>query len=263
VDCVTTEPQEIRFARDSGHSPGGIFINGAFMLTADAITFRNGMNIELSVYAEPKVIVTRSISFKLDRALDDHGNALLPQTSRRVFGRRFRTGSRQLPMPFQRSPQDVSRISVFQGSVTIAVQTSAQTWEIADPLFMSPATRLVDSIPVTIDSFTSARGGESYELQASIPSGWSSKGAQDEIMELLRNRLKVQDANGNLLLLGTVDARGTNDGTEISATFNTAPQPNGAHTGPPVKLAWDIPAETRKLVVPFDFKDLPINDPFN
>jgi len=272
VDFVSAEPQEIRISRDSGHSPGGTCISGAFMLTADAMTFRNGMNVELSIFAEPKVVVTRSISFKLDSALDDRGNALLPQTSRRVFGRRFRTGSRQLPMPFQRPPEEVNRIGVFKGSVMIAIQTVSQNWEIPDPLSMAATfpraqreeqTRLVDSIPVTIESFTASHGGDSYELQATIPSVWSSKGAQDEMMELIRKRLKVLDSDGKPLLLGSVDARGTNDDTEITADFNRAPQPDGSSTGAPVKLIWDIPAETRSLVVPFSFKDLPINDPFN
>jgi len=263
VDCVSAEPQEIRISRDSGHTPGGTCINGAFMLTADALTFRNGMNVELSIFSEPKVVVTRSISFKLDCAVDERGNALLPQTSRRVLGRRFRTGSRQLPMPFQRPPEEVSRIGVFRGSVTVAIQTLSQNWEIDGPVSMSPTTRLVDSIPVTIDSFTPSHGSDSFELQASIPSAWSSKGAQDEMMELIRKRLTVLDAEGKPLLLGSVDSRGTNDGTEVSADFNRAPQPDGSSTGPATKLIWDIPAETRDLVVPFEFKDLPINDPFN
>jgi hypothetical protein len=270
VDCVSAEPQEIRMSRDSGHSPGGTCISGAFMLTADAMTFRNGMNVELSIFAEPKVVVTRSISFKLDSAVDERGNMLLPQTSRRVFGRRFRTGSRQLPMPFQRPPEEVNRIGVFKGSVTVAIQTVSQDWEIVDPISIrtpfpqgEEKTRLVDSIPVTIESFTASHGGDSYELQASIPSAWSSKGAQDEMMELIRKRLKVLDADGKSLLLGSVDARNTNDDTEISADFNRAPQPDGSSTGVPVKLIWNIPAETRSLVVPFEFKNLPINDPFN
>ena len=82
-------------------------------------------------------------------------------------------------------------------------------------------------------------------------------------MELIRKRLTVLDAEGKPLLLGSVDSRGTNDGTEVSADFNRAPQPDGSSTGPATKLIWDIPAETRDLVVPFEFKDLPINDPFN
>lgn len=261
VDYLTSEPQEIRIARDSGHPPAGTCVAGAFLITADPIVFRNGMNIELSVYGEPKVVVTRAISFKLERTEDDHGNPLLPQTSRRMWGRRFRTGSRQLPMPFQRPPDEVSRIGRLKGTLNVVIQTATDTWEVRDPASMSATTRLVDSVPVTLESFFPARaGGEGYELQAALPTGYNSRGTQDEITELIRKRMKVLDENGRALNPPVVDSRGTNDGAEITADFTL---PKGGRPGSPSRIVWEIPVETRQLVVPFDFKNIPINDPFN
>lgn len=264
VDYLITEPQDIRIARDSGHPPAGMFVSGAFLITADPIVFRNGMNIEVSVYGEPKVVVTRAVSFKLERAEDDHGNPLLPQTSRRMFGRRFRTGSRQLPMPFQRPPDEVSRIGRLKGSITVVVQVASDTWEVKDPAAMTATTRLVDSVPVTLESFFPARaGGEGYELLAALPVGFNSRGTQDEITELMRKRMKVLDDNGRALTQSTPDSRGTNDGAEITTDFTPVNSPDGGRVGAPAKIVWDIPTETRQVVVPFDFKEIPINDPFN
>ena len=264
VDYLTSEPQEIRIARDSGHPPGGIFISGAFLVTADPMVFRNGMNVELSVYCEPKVVMTRAISFKLDRAEDDHGNPLLPQSSRRMFSRRFRTGSRQLPMPFQRPPEEVSRIGRLKGTIDVIIQTAADAWEIRDPASMSATTRLVDSVPVTLESFFPSRsGGEGYELLANLPAGFNSRGTQDEITELIRKRMKVLDDHGLPLTLSVVDTHGTNEGTEITADFTPVSPPQGGRVGPPASILWDIPTQPRRLTVPFDFKNLPINDPFN
>jgi hypothetical protein len=264
VDYLTTEPQEIRISRDSGHPPAGMCISGAFLVTADPIVFRNGMNIEVSVYGEPKLVVTRAISFKLERAEDDQGKPLLPQTSRRMFGRRFRTGSRQLPMPFQRPPEEVSRIGRLKGTINVVVQTATDAWEVRDPATMSATTRLIDSVPVTLESFVPARaGGEGYELLANLPAGFNSRGTQDEITELIRKRMKVVDENGRALTLSMVDSRGTNEGAEITADFTPVSRPEGGRVGPPAKILWDIPTETRQLVVPFDFKEIPINDPFN
>lgn len=264
VDYFTSDPQEVRVARDSGHTPGGTCVSGAFLVTVDAMTFRNGMNIEVSVYGEPKVTITRAASFKLERAEDDQGHPLLPQTSRRFFGRRFRAGSRQLPMPFQRPPEEVSRIGRLKGTLDVVIQTATDLWEIRDPASMSATTRLIDSVPVTIESLTPGRaGGEGYELLITLPSAWSSRGTQDEITELVRKRLTVLDAAGRKLSLGMVDSRGTNEGAEITAVFTPAPQGDGNRTGPPTKLVWDIPSQTRQWSVPFDFKNVPINDPFN
>jgi hypothetical protein len=263
LDCVSVEPQEIRVARDSGHAAGATCIAGAFLLTADALTFRNGMNVELSVYGEPKLSVIRAVSFQLDHAEDDHGNPLLPQTSRRALSRRFRTGSRQLPMPFERPPEEVSKIASFRGTMTVAIQTSATTWEVPDPLSMQPCTKLVDSIPVTIESLTPSSDGESYEFQASLPAGWSSKGIQDEMAELVRKRLKFLDADGHPLAVGSADARGLGDVTRITAEVSRTPEDGSPKAGPPAKLIWQVPTRTRSVVVPFDFKNLVINDPFN
>lgn len=264
VDYLNSEPQEIRIARDSGHPPAGTFISGAFLVTADPIVFRNGMNIEVSVYGEPKVVVTRAVSFKLERAEDDHGNPLLPQTSRRMFGRRFRTGSRQLPMPFQRPPDEVIRIGRLKGSINVVVQTAADIWEVKDPATMTATTRMVDTVPVTLESFYPARsGGEGYELLAALPIGFNSRGTQDEITELIRKRMKVLDENGQALTVSMVDSRGTNDGAEVTADFIPSTLRGGVRIGSPAKIIWDIPTETRQLVVPFDFTEIPINDPFN
>jgi len=263
VDYISTEPQELRIARDSGHSPGGTCVSGAFLLTADPVTFRNGMNIELSIYAEPKVVVTRAISFKLDVAEDDKGTKLLPQTSRRFWGRRYRTGSRQLPMIFQRLQEEATRVGRFKGTVTVAIQSESETWVVDDPLSMSPATRLVDTLPVTLESFTATHNSEGYELLVAVPNGWSSRGAQDEMIELIKSRMKVLDAKGHALTLSSTEGRSLNDGSEITVTLTPTILDDGSKTGAPAKLTWDIPSRTRTLVVPFDFKDLPVNDPFN
>jgi hypothetical protein len=215
------------------------------------------------VYAEPKISVLRAVSFQLDRAEDDRGNGLLPQTSRRALSRRFRTGSRQLPMPFERPPEEVTRIARLRGNMTVAVQISTSLWEVADPLGMSPATRLVDSIPVTIESLTPSQDGESYEFLASIPAGWSSRGIQEEMSELVRKRLRVLDAKGQALTVGTADARSMGDVTQLTAEVNRTPEDGGKKAGPAAKIVWDVPTQTRSVVVPFDFKDLQINDPFN
>lgn len=264
VDYITSDPQEIRIARDSGRSPGGMCVSGAFLVTADAMTFRSGMNVVVCVYGEPKVTITRAASFKLQRAEDDQGHPLLPQTSRRFWGRRFRTGSRQLSMLFQRPAEDVTRIGRLKGTLNVVIQTASDVWEVRDPASMSATTRMVDSVPVTIESLTASRtGGQSYELLVTLPTGSNSRGTQDEMSELIRKRLTILDANGHKLSLGMVDSRGTNDGAEITADFTPAPQPDGNRTGPPAKLVWDIPSETRECPVPFDFKSIPINDPFN
>jgi len=166
-------------------------------------------------------------------------------------------------MPFERPPEEITRIAHLRGSMTVAVQISASIWEIPDALALSPVTRLVDSIPITIEGLTPSQDGESYEFQASIPAGWSSRGIQEEMNELVRKRLKVLDAQGHALTVGSADARNMGDVTQLTADINRTPDDGGAKTGPAAKIVWEIPTQTRSVVIQFDFKDLQINDPFN
>jgi hypothetical protein len=270
VDYLGTDPQEIRIARQSWRSPGATCVSGAFLIAADATTMRNGMIIELSVYGEPKLVVTRADSFKIDKAEDDHGNPLLPQTSRRFWGRRFRSGSRRLPMTFQRPPEEVSRIGSLQGTITAVVETSTQVWEIDKPLKMDSETRVVDSVPVTIEGLSRQNDGN-YELQLKVPPGWSSRGAQDELSELIHKRMQIIDGHGTSLSLNSVDVRNNGEGTVV-ADFVPPPHADGSGSALPAaddplilpaKIRWNIPAGTQNVTIPFQLKDLAIGDGFN
>ena len=268
-----SDPREVRLTRAAGRV-ADVSVAGAFAVAMDASGFRNRLTVDLSVYGEPKITILRTIALELDRATDDQGNPLVPQVGRRGFagarfgrGRRFgggpSAGTRRLFLPFQLPAPDATHIGRFQGRITLVVQTRAETWRVPDPLGMSPATRLVDSIPVTLEGLTRRAAGDSYELQATIPDGWTSPAIQEEVLELIRNRLRVLDAAGHPLSLSGTDTQATSDGTEISAEFSRTPQGGGAKAGLPATLVWDVPADTRTLVVPFDFKDVPIPDLLN
>ena len=266
IDYLSTDPNEILIRRASTRAQQVTSTTGAFLFTANVISFRNRMNVELAVYGEPKIVILRSLDLKVQRATDAQGNGLIPQTGR-FFGRRgwpgrrMRGGSRQIFTPFQRPPDGGTQIGRYQGELTVVVQTRAGRWEITDPLSMSPDTRLIDSVPITIDGLTPS--GDSYELQVGLPYGWSTGSTTDEVMELLRKHLSILDEAGHPLSLGVVDSRITNDGTEITASFARSTQPGGIKPGKPAKIVWLVPDETRRLTVPFDFKDIPVDDPFN
>jgi hypothetical protein len=262
VQYLSNDPHEFRISRDAGHPTAATSIDGAFLIGLNPIVFRNALVMDLSVYGEPKTVVIRAVSLKLDEATDDQGAALIPQTTRRGFGRRFKMGNRELSVPFKR-PDVIDHVARLRGSMTLTVQTASENWVIDDPLSASAVTHLVDSIPVTFESLTATAAGDHYELQASIPSGWTSRGSQDELLELVHSRMRVLDNGGHPLSMTSYDSHNTNDGAEITVDFGRDPLPDGAHPGPPAKLTWDIPSETRDLVVPFDFKDVPIVDPFD
>jgi len=263
VQYLPFDQQGVRLSRGRPRTSDGVCIDGAFLVTADVLSSRNRLTIDLSVYGEPKILVLRTAALKIERAEDDRGHKLAPQLGRRafgpaMFGRRSRAGTRRMYLPFVHPVDDASRIARFKGVITVAVQDSSETWEVRDPLTMTPLTRLVDWVPVTLSGMTRAGTGDAYELRVSLPFGWTARTALDEMEELIRDRLRVFDADGHALTMGTIDSHGGADGMEVTANFSRA-----APAGAPAKLVWDIPRDSLNLDVLFDFKDLPINDPFN
>ncbi|HSZ58309.1 MAG TPA: hypothetical protein VK797_21770 [Tepidisphaeraceae bacterium] len=263
-DYLSSESQEVRMTPGASRRDESMSQSGAFLFTASAYAARRGMSVDLSVFAEPKVVVLRLIDLKFDKATDDQGNPLLSQSGRGFgrrgfggpWGRRIRTGPRQVSAPFQRPADDVTHIAELRGHVTLSVQAGTARWELSDPLGTSPVTRNIDGAPVTLDKLVSA-GASGYELHVSISDSRNSA-FQDEIADLLRRGLRIDDAAGRPLTIVAIDPRQMSLATDIEVDLS-----RDAKTGPPAKLIWDIPDQTRELLVPFSFKNIPIGDPFN
>jgi len=268
-----SDSQELRISRGPMRLPAGTITSGAFLLTVRAEGMRRGMSLELAVYPEPKLNVIRTVDLKLDRATDDQGNPLTPMTGRggmrgggRGFGRFGMTtrqnGPRLVSGIFQK-PADSEKIAQLRGEVTVCVAGAATLWEVNDPLNSAAVTRTVDGIPITIESLGAA--GEGYVLRTSIPFGWSSTDVQQsEVKDLMRRGLRLLDAQGRPLKLGTPDnSPGDSGSTDITVIFTPDASGAGGKTGRPAKLVWEVPEGVRELVVPFDFKNVPINDPYN
>jgi hypothetical protein len=246
--------------------------SGAFLVSADAIGYRSRLTLELAVYAEPKVTVARFGDFKLDRAEDDQGKPLLPLTTRRPggrpwfgrggFGRFSDSGPRRIVLPYKLPADEVTKIARFQGSISVLAQAGTRAWEIADPLTLTPQTEIVGTLPVTLQRFAVKASGKGYELQGLIAQDVVDTADRDQVLESIRSKLRVTDADGRPLKLGDLDTHRTAEGTAITAEF-LMPDPQAGEIGPPAKLVWEIPAELRKVVIPFDFKDIPVSDPFD
>jgi hypothetical protein len=267
IDFLLSEPQEVRLTRAGGRHDF-ITTSGAFLFTVGTYGMpRRGLTLDLAVYAEPKVLVLRTLDLKLERAVDDQGNVLTPQSGRGFRGRggmrwnqvRSRNGPRQVTVQFQRPPGD--RIAELRGNVKLAIQETAAKWEIADVLEMSPATRIIQAIPVTLDSVRNL-SDETCQLQLSIPYGWDHTGPeQDEVIDLMHRGLALYDAAGKPLTMDVPEARQQTSSTEIDVNFSRGS--GRAKAGPPAKLIWTIPDKVREMFVPFEFKNIPIDDPFN
>lgn len=274
LQYLSTDSQQLRFARGTAPSAGAVSISGAFLISADAEAFRNRLKVNLSVFGEPKIRVLRRSLVALDQARDDQGNPLVPLVGRRGpfgpgfgrgfgFARRGLLGGRQIALYFARTNEDMARIGQLGGKVAVVVQTGSANWQINHPLESPPQTCCVDLLPVTLGRLTANPAGTLYSLRASYPRALLVPGAADEIEDLIRGGMRVLDAEGHPLSLTSVDTQSGGDTVEVSIEFSAAALTGGQKTGEPARLTWQIPVETRRLTVPFRLTDVDVARPFD
>ena len=264
------DAQELQFSRGVQKVADGISTDGAFLFGANAYTTRRSLIVEIIACGEPKVPVIRTLDLTIHRGVDDQGNVLLSQSGRggmggrrgnngfmgaRRWGGPTREGPRLVNAIFQHPQDGVIRVAELTGQITISVQSGSSSWEIDEPINMSPVTRTIDSIPVTIHAL---RGdGDSYELRASVPFGWSDTTVPaSEIMDLMRRNMQLLDASGKALQPGTPDPQRGTATTDITLDFTRGI--GKSRVGAPARIVWQVP-ESRKVSVPFAFKNLTID----
>jgi len=260
VHCLPEDSHGVRLMRGAW-APDGITASGPFLVAADVINTRRRLMVGVSLYAEPKITLVRIERLRFDGAIDDNGNALMPLTPR-PLNFTVRSGSWRVYATLQHPAREGDKIASFKGSLTVAVQTRGENWDVPEPLDMRAVTRLVDGIPVTLLRFGPKPSSDGYQLQARVPDGWANRLTMEQIMESMRTRLHVFDDFGAALSLHDLSEHGLGDGISFDLEFVADPHPDGTPTGKPARLVWEVPVETRRLTVPFEFKDLPISDPF-
>ena len=267
VHCLPDDSHGVRVMRGAW-TPDGITTSGPFLVAADVINTRRRLMVGVSLYGEPKITIVRIERLRFDGAIDNNGNRLMPLTPRplnfglRPWGGIGSTTGWRVYATLQHPAGEGDKIASFKGSVTVAVQTRSENWEVPDPVGMPAVTRLVDGIPVTLASFGPKTASEEYQLQVRIPDGWANRLTMGQIMESLRTRLQVFDDSGNPLTLRDISEHGLGSGISFELDFIPDARPDGTPPGKPERLDWEVPTETRQLTIPFEFRDLPIADPF-
>lgn len=267
VHCLPDDSHGVRLMRGAW-TPDGITASGPFLVAADVINTRRRLMVGVSLYGEPKITIVRIERLRFDGAIDNNGNRLMPLTPRpmnfglRPWGGIGSTTGWRVYATLQHPAGEGDKIASFKGSVTVAVQTRSENWEVPDPVGMPAVTRLVDGIPVTLASFGPKSASEEYQLQVRIPDGWANRMTMGQIMESLRTRLQVVDDRGGPLMLRDLSEHGLGSGINFELDFVADAGPDGTPPGKPARVVWEVPTETRQLTIPFEFRNLPISDPF-
>jgi hypothetical protein len=249
-------------------------IDGPFLVVANQITYSRTRNfgqgqgeqtsfgMSLTVYAEPKLIVLRSSgTINLDKAIDDHGNSLVPEAGaqRMFFGGFNGMGGFNVYSPLKYPTKNPGRrITSFKGSTTLVLQTGVEKLDIPDLMHVKELPRLVNGMQVTFIDMK--KNNDAWQLRLRIPQPNFGGQEWQQLMDGVQNRLQVLDANGASLDHRGMSTSGNNNSIDLTLEFARSTQPDGRNSGDPARLVWEVPTSSKEVSVPIDLKDLPLFD---
>ncbi|MCY2951878.1 MAG: hypothetical protein NTU53_07855 [Planctomycetota bacterium] len=251
-----------------GQSPGAV--SGAFLFTAANVNTHRAVDlnqpgnvsrvcsIQMLVFAEPKIRVLQgSYVAKIEQAVDEKGNSLVGVP--RAVSESMQPPSNwfwNLSVSLQPPAGVGQRIAKLKGTVRFIVQTRAEKAEVGDVIGARNVTKVVGGKRFTLKGVR--KQGELYVVQMTLyRSGWT---ANEWMLMYPYNVFKLVDGKGNPLLRTSNAGGGGGGGDEanVNLTFRRQNWPGAEDGGEPAKLVWEIPIESKEMVVPFEFRDLPM-----
>lgn len=259
-------------AESAGPMKGPSVIQGPVMVSASGIrgaaniSWVNGAApaersgaISISVLIEPRLHATNGF-VTIDKLDDEHGDSLLLKGDAAM-----RAGGNSGLLSFEadfawegrvplKLPRGSTKIAAFEGSVHLLAHTATERVEIDDILKANEVTHVVGGKRFVVHKVTS--DGNTYEVTMTLYRGDMSDGDW-AWFGYPYGRFRLVDAGGRDLSPSS-GGGGGNDKSEFTIRYTRDTAIPNEKPGEPVKLIWDLPVNTRELVVPFSFKDLPL-----
>ncbi|HEV8378912.1 MAG TPA: hypothetical protein VGP99_08680, partial [Tepidisphaeraceae bacterium] len=246
-------------------------VHGPFLVIADRIErdykvdlakpneLHHRFTLQLTAYSDPKLLVLKNArDAKLEEAVDEHGHSLLPPPQEEYVPE---SSDYRGPWEWRLNaklhhPEGAGhRIAHLRGAAQFLVRTQFETWELSQIMTVQNATRIIGGARITVEGLS--RSDEGYALRIrgqGALCGLVSPGLADQF-ESIRRSIRLLDQNGRAF---SVDFAGGSGREVWSYLFTFKPTPAQDATAEPAKLIWDVPTEAKFLLVPFEFKDLPL-----
>lgn len=229
----------------------------------------NSFSARLSVLVEPKL---RLLGYyyvpKIDEAVDDNGNSLLPGGDQGSGG--LNSASRQLQVTEVinlRYPKTHagSKITRLRGAVRLKVATQIENAEFTNVLgdkeqsATTPSGRRITlrSVKAT-DAANLPEGARQYLVQVTV---YRDQSDQQKFNDLSNNAgLHVLDAQ-NRELQFQMNKEVVSNGNKATLSlmyYRRSPEEGGGALGEPARVVWDVILDSKDISIPFEFKDVPM-----
>jgi hypothetical protein len=210
---------------------------------------------KFTVFCEPRIRLLRgSLGAKIDAAVDDKGNSLQPKDAAEQPLNFITSWVYNLEGKLDYPKEPGTKIAQLKASAKFIAQMKSETIEYADPLTSKNVTKTVAGRKIIVKEVR--RTPDEYEATVTFVRG-EIPPAQWEQMVFPGNTLRLVDGDNKFILAKGFGMGGKGDESTFVFKFEKEP-PRGSRIGKPLKLAWEIPTETREVPLSFEFKDLPL-----
>jgi len=229
-------------------------------------TPNSSFSIQLMVLTDPSIAITQMGSPVVTEAVDENGTSLMIPAGKRsnmyYGGGRNESLVQQTGLALEYPANGGKKIAKLKAYLRATAATRMEKIEAESPLTMKPIKKELPGYDVLIQPLKPQKdSGEQkrYELKITFIKKRAAEGTgglrreNNDYWSLL-NSIALTDANGRRYNNGGGGSSGGNDSYECTMNFYG----QGSNQGEPVKLTWRLPAETKELRVPFEFKDLVI-----
>jgi hypothetical protein len=207
------------------------------------------ISLIIDVVPEPKLHVIGASNFDWIReCVDDKGQSLVPPRINRQFIRPM--GRRRelwwpLQVTFQPTPQMGTKIARLRGQLDFTAQTRSEIIEIDDITRARDVTKKIGDLALTVQSC------QKTNLNYQISMTFQGVTLGDAILQDFLTSVELVDDNGQAVR---------------RQAFNTTPTPGGVLINivflptmtNPTKLRWERTLEQKRLSVPFELDNLPL-----
>jgi hypothetical protein len=215
-----------------------------------------GLNVQVTVYAEPKLnVMGRDWNPRLTEAIDDRGNSLLVPRAEGYNSMGQDTNMRWTMNASLAVPQDLgTRLVRLKGISRVMMQTKSERWESAPSADGTPPAKSIAGRKYIIESLKPVGNGESYELKFTMVRETAKLEPWQQFGRGVR--VSVLDAEGKALAMQGPSGGGSDEKMTYTYTFQRENGPRKA--GPAAKVVVEVPTEVKEVEVPFEFTDLPL-----
>jgi len=250
-----------------GWMDGMITVSGPFLLTLSQVWTVNNLRplrpddvqrdlrFAIGVVPEAKLRVLRGPKFaRLESATDDAGNSLLPDRAPtdapNAGGPMAWMVEGVLAHP-KASPRAIASV---KGTLKFLVVASAELFDVPDIAAAKDVKRKVNKRELTVQGMK--KGEQFYEVRIVVAHAGGTD--RDEAVRIVHPAdVQLLDAQGRPLGRGAW-FKGAQSKQHVEFMFQFTRTLETGEVGEPARFVWQVPAEVREAIVPFEFTNVPI-----